>query len=124
MHKEAATVRDILFPRSFTAIVFISFGLLALLLAVPLGMLDAYGFTKYLAELINFDVIDYATPPRVLALEIGTGSEGAAPHRQPHGKLSVRPGRRALVSMLPGPVLEGAVVSVSARRSYLLNISD
>ena len=49
------------------------YGMLALLLAVPLGMLGAYGFTKYLAELINFDVIDYATPPRVLALEIGTG---------------------------------------------------
>ena len=37
MQKEAATVRGILFPRSFTAIVFISFGLLVtgVLLWVP-----------------------------------------------------------------------------------------
>jgi putative ABC transport system permease protein len=49
------------------------YGLLALLIAVPLGALGAYAFTKYLAELINFDVIDYTTPPRVLALEVGAG---------------------------------------------------
>jgi putative ABC transport system permease protein len=49
------------------------YALLALLIAVPLGMLGAYGFTKYLAELINFDVIDYTTPPQVLALELGAG---------------------------------------------------
>ncbi|HJZ47246.1 MAG TPA: FtsX-like permease family protein [Roseiflexaceae bacterium] len=49
------------------------YGLLALLIAVPLGGLGAYAFTKYLAELINFDVIDYTTPPHVLALEVGAG---------------------------------------------------
>jgi putative ABC transport system permease protein len=49
------------------------YGLLALLIAVPLGMFGAYGFTRYLAQLINFDVLDYTTPPQVLALEIGAG---------------------------------------------------
>src|SRR5262249_38883809 len=49
------------------------YGLLALLIAVPLGALGAYAFTKYLAQLINFDIIDYTTPPRVLALEVGAG---------------------------------------------------
>jgi putative ABC transport system permease protein len=49
------------------------YGVLALLISVPLGGLGAYGFTEYLARLINFDVIDYTTPPRVLALEIGAG---------------------------------------------------
>jgi putative ABC transport system permease protein len=49
------------------------YGLLALLIAVPLGALGAYGFTLYLAKLINFDVIDYTTPPNVLALEVGAG---------------------------------------------------
>jgi len=49
------------------------YGLLALLIAIPLGALGAYGFTKYLAELINFDIINYTTPPRVLALEVGAG---------------------------------------------------
>jgi putative ABC transport system permease protein len=49
------------------------YGLLALLVAVPLGALGAYGFTQYLARLINFDVLDYTTPPRVLALEVGAG---------------------------------------------------
>ncbi|HEU5103926.1 MAG TPA: FtsX-like permease family protein, partial [Roseiflexaceae bacterium] len=51
----------------------VAYGMLALLIAVPLGTLGAYGFTQYLARLINFDVIDYATPPRVLALEITAG---------------------------------------------------
>lgn len=49
------------------------YGLLSLLIAVPLGAAGAYGFTTYLARLINFDVLDYATPPSVLALEIGAG---------------------------------------------------
>jgi putative ABC transport system permease protein len=49
------------------------YGLLALLVAVPLGGLGAYAFTRYLAQLINFDVLDYTTPTQVLALEIGTG---------------------------------------------------
>jgi putative ABC transport system permease protein len=49
------------------------YGLLALLVAVPLGGLGAYGFTKYLARLINFDVLDYTTPPQVLVLEVGAG---------------------------------------------------
>ena len=49
------------------------YGLLALAIAVPLGGAGAYGFTRYLAQLINFDVLDYTTPPRVLALEVGAG---------------------------------------------------
>jgi len=49
------------------------YALLALLIAVPLGGLGAYGFTQYLARLINFDVLDYTTPPQVLALEVGAG---------------------------------------------------
>jgi putative ABC transport system permease protein len=49
------------------------YGLLALLVAVPLGGLGTYVFTRYLAQLINFDVLDYTTPPQVLALEIGAG---------------------------------------------------
>jgi putative ABC transport system permease protein len=49
------------------------YGALALLVAVPLGALGAYVFTKYLAQLINFDVLDYTTPLSVLELEIGAG---------------------------------------------------
>jgi putative ABC transport system permease protein len=49
------------------------YGVMALLIAVPLGGLGAYGFTQYLAQLINFDVLDYTTPPQVLALEVGAG---------------------------------------------------
>jgi putative ABC transport system permease protein len=49
------------------------YGTLALLVAVPLGGLGAYSFTQYLAQLINFDVLDYTTPPQVLALEVSAG---------------------------------------------------
>ncbi len=49
------------------------YGLLALLIAVPLGALGAYFFTSYLAALINFDVVSYVTPPPVLVLEVAAG---------------------------------------------------
>ncbi|MBK9712283.1 MAG: ABC transporter permease [Kouleothrix sp.] len=51
----------------------LAYSLLALLVAVPLGALGAYGFTGYLAKLINFDVLDYAIPPQVLVLEVACG---------------------------------------------------
>lgn len=65
-----ATTRQIVGMYLATVLVY---GLLALLVAVPLGALGAFGFTEYLARLINFDIIDYTTPPRVLALEVGAG---------------------------------------------------
>jgi len=47
------------------------FGLLALLVAVPLGALGARGLTTYAAGLLNFDISSFDIPPNVLALEIG-----------------------------------------------------
>lgn len=49
------------------------YGVLALLIAVPLGGLGAYSFTQYMARLINFDVIDPMPPMQVLALEVAAG---------------------------------------------------
>ena len=46
------------------------FGLLSLLVAVPLGGLAAYGFASYLASLINFDLGGFYIPVRVLLIEI------------------------------------------------------
>ena len=51
----------------------IAFGLLALLVAVPLGALGARGFTQYMGNLLNFDVSGLGIPPRVLATEIVIG---------------------------------------------------
>jgi putative ABC transport system permease protein len=51
----------------------ISFGVLALLVAVPLGAVGAYFFTRYIAGIINFDVIDYGIPLQVLLLQIAIG---------------------------------------------------
>jgi putative ABC transport system permease protein len=49
------------------------FGLLSLLVAVPLGSLAAYAMTKYLADLINFDLTGFRIPLQALGLEIAVG---------------------------------------------------
>jgi putative ABC transport system permease protein len=49
------------------------FGLLALLLAVPLGAAAAYGFSNFLAQFLNFDVTYEGIPLRALALQILVG---------------------------------------------------
>jgi putative ABC transport system permease protein len=51
----------------------LTYGLLALLLAVPLGTLAGHGMTKFMAGLINFDVTSLDIPPQVLALEVAVG---------------------------------------------------
>lgn len=49
------------------------FGALSLLVAVPLGAVGAWGFTSFLASMINFDVANYGVPPQVLLLETAVG---------------------------------------------------
>lgn len=50
------------------------FSLLALLIAIPLGSLAAYGFSQYLANLVNFDLTGFRVPPQALLVEIAVGS--------------------------------------------------
>lgn len=47
------------------------FGLLALLLAIPLGTLGAYRFTSFMAGQLNVDIANFGVPPYVLVLETG-----------------------------------------------------
>jgi putative ABC transport system permease protein len=49
------------------------FGLLSLLVAVPLGALAAYAMSKYLADLINFDLTGFRIPPQAILLEVAVG---------------------------------------------------
>ena len=51
----------------------LAYALLALLVALPLGALGAWGFTIFTAGLANFDVTEFGIPPRVLALEVAIG---------------------------------------------------
>ncbi len=51
----------------------VAFGLLALVVAIPLGALGARGLTQILADMINFDVHGFRVPPDVLALEVAIG---------------------------------------------------
>ena len=46
------------------------FGLLSLLIALPLGALAAYQLTQFLANLLNFDVTGFRIPANVLFLEV------------------------------------------------------
>ena len=46
------------------------FGLLSLLIALPLGALAAFQLTKFLANLLNFDVTGFRIPASVLGLEV------------------------------------------------------
>lgn len=49
------------------------FGLLSLLVAVPLGAWAAYEFSAYLAWLVNFDLTGFRIPPQALAVEVAVG---------------------------------------------------
>jgi len=51
----------------------LSFCVLSLAIAVPLGALAAHEFTTFIANLVNFDVTSFGLPPQVLALQIGVG---------------------------------------------------
>lgn len=51
----------------------LTFGLLALAVAAPLGAIGAYVFTRYLAGLINFDVTHFTVPLPILAIEAAIG---------------------------------------------------
>lgn len=47
------------------------FGVLALLLAVPLGTLGALGLTRFVASQLNVDMVHFSLPPYVLAFKAG-----------------------------------------------------
>jgi len=49
------------------------FGLLSLVVAVPLGAAGARALTEYVAFLLNFDILTTTTPPDVLLIEICVG---------------------------------------------------
>src|SRR4051812_6650207 len=49
------------------------FGVLSLALAIPLASIVAYGITRYLAGLINFDFGGFRVPLEVVTLEIAVG---------------------------------------------------
>ena len=46
------------------------FGLLALVIAVPLSAVGAYAFAGFLANLINFDIVNEGIPTQVLLIQI------------------------------------------------------
>jgi putative ABC transport system permease protein len=49
------------------------FGLLALLIAVPVGVVGTYLFTRFIASFLNFDITTMQLPPEVLLAEIAVG---------------------------------------------------
>ncbi len=49
------------------------FGLLALLIAVPLGAVGAFYFTSFIASFLNFDITSVRLPTEVLIAEIAVG---------------------------------------------------
>jgi len=49
------------------------YGILALLVALPLGSFGAWVFTSYMADFFNFDLVNFSIPPAVLALQVAMG---------------------------------------------------
>ena len=49
------------------------FGVLALLLAVPLGVLGARAFSQFMAGMLNVDIANFRIPLRIFGLEIAVG---------------------------------------------------
>jgi putative ABC transport system permease protein len=51
----------------------LAFGMLALIVAVPLGILGAHGFAAFTAAMLNFDVGGYRLPAGVLLQQVAAG---------------------------------------------------
>lgn len=51
----------------------VAFGLLALLIAIPLGVVGAKVFTEFILNLFNFNLVSFTIPPLALALQILVG---------------------------------------------------
>lgn len=49
------------------------YGLLALVIAIPLGIFGAFYFSRFIASYLNFDVTNYRLPTEVLLAQIGVG---------------------------------------------------
>jgi putative ABC transport system permease protein len=49
------------------------YGLLSLLVAVPLGAYAAYAFSAYIASIVNFDPSPFRIPPQTALIEVGVG---------------------------------------------------
>lgn len=49
------------------------FGVLSLVIAVPLGALGAHLFTTFMAGLFNFDLTDFRVPAQIIVLEVAIG---------------------------------------------------
>lgn len=58
---------------SMYMITILIFGLMSLLIAVPLGGLAAYGFASYLAGLVNFDLGGFTIPSQVFLTQAAIG---------------------------------------------------
>jgi putative ABC transport system permease protein len=51
----------------------VAFGVLALFLALPLGIVGARAMAGYVGRLLNFEIGSYDLPPRVFVLEVASG---------------------------------------------------
>jgi putative ABC transport system permease protein len=49
------------------------FGVMALVIGIPLGILGARAFTQFMASFINFDIVNFSVPAWVFGLEIVIG---------------------------------------------------
>ena len=62
-----ATTRQLVAMYLITVLMF---GLLALLVALPLGAVSAFFFTRFMAGLLNFDIQTFEIPPLAFALQV------------------------------------------------------
>ena len=54
-------------------VMILTYGLLSLVFAVPLGAVAAFAFSSFIASKVNIDIASYGIPWQVLALEIAAG---------------------------------------------------
>ena len=51
----------------------VAFGMLSLIIAIPLGALGTRGLTQFMANLLNFNLEGLSIPPKVLGMEVAIG---------------------------------------------------
>jgi putative ABC transport system permease protein len=83
----------------------LSFGLLALLVAVPMSALAAFFLTRYLGSQLNIDILQFRPPPFVLLLQIGAALlVPVVAASVPIYSVATRPTREALAGASDAPV--------------------
>lgn len=102
--------------RTMYYVLAMSFGALALVIAIPASMLGSYGFERFIAGQLNVDITHFSMPPLVIVLEVlAAMAVPVIAATAPIRSVINRPAREALAGDTTAPIDENPVDKLIAR---------